>query len=395
LKKVPDSKTGRGQLPKVRDKKAVFVRSNPLDRDIRVPKLITAANRAGYTTRHIYWDRERVPEKQVEIENHEAIPLKLKAPWGLQILLLLPVWWGFVFFRLMAMRFDIVHAINVDSIIPCLIAARLKGKPVVYEILDFYVWLMPRGLSGIGLAIDKLCMRMADCVVVVDEEQGGGIGGIPNKHIVTIYDSPPDDLAVRTESTGEAKKQGFTLFYAGQLYRDRRLNLDKVIEAVRELDGVRLIVAGYGDMEDEFREMSARMPEKLDFIGKISYGEVIRRGQVADLFFVLRDPVLPFYRYICGSTLFNAMICGKPLLVNQGTSTTKKVTRENCGLAVDSGDAGAIKQAIIKLRDDQELYRELCKNARKAYDERYGWDIMAPRLAGLYDELTQEVNRAG
>jgi glycosyltransferase involved in cell wall biosynthesis len=396
LRKVPDFKTGRELLPKVREKEAVFVRSNPLDRDIRVPKLIAAANRAGYKTRHIYWDRERRNESQVKIDNHEAIPLRIKAPWGLQILLLMPVWWGFVFFRLMTMRFDIVHAINIDSIIPCLIAAKLKGKPVVYEILDFYVWLMPRWLSGIGLAIDKLFMRLATCVVVVDEEQPNGIGGIPNKRIVTVYDSPPDDLAGKFRSKREPeKKESFTLFYAGQLYRDRLLNLDKVIEAIRDIDGVRLIVAGYGDMEDDFRGMSSRSPDKLEFIGKISYGEVIRRGMEADLFFVLRDPILPFYRHICGSTLFNAMICGKPLLVNQGTSTTKKVIREKCGLAVDSGDAAAIKQAIIKLRDDPELYRELCKNARKAYDERYGWEIMARRLASLFNELTQEEKRAG
>ncbi len=396
MKKVPDSKTGGGLLPTMRGKKAVFVRSNPLDRDIRVPKEIAAVNRAGYKTRHIYWDRERRPERQVEIDNHEAIPLKLKAPWGLQILLLLPVWWGFVFIKLVTMRFDIVHAINIDSIIPCLVAGKLKGKPVVYEILDFYVWLLPRWLSGIGLAVDKLFMRLATCVVVVDEEQAGGIGGIPNKHIITVYDSPPDDLAGKVKIPGEKDdKKGFTLFYAGQLYRDRRLNLDKVITAVSEIDGVKLIVAGYGDMEEEFREMSARMAEKLEYIGKISYEEVIRRGLEADLFFVLRDPILPYYRYICGSTLFNAMICGKPILVNQGTSTTKKVIQEKCGLAVDSGDAGAIKQAIIRLHDNQKLYLELCANARKAYDERYGWEIMGQRLAGLYDELTQEVNRAG
>lgn len=380
----------------MRVKEAVFVRSNPLDRDIRVPKEIAAVNRAGYQTRHIYWDRERRPERQVEIENHKAIPLKLKAPWGLQILLFLPIWWGFVFIKLMTMRFDIVHAINIDSILPCLVAAKLKGKPVVYEILDFYVWLLPRGLSSIGLAVDKLFMRLATGVIVVDEEQAGGIGGIPNKRIVAVYDSPPDDLAGKVKRAPDNQgKKAFTLFYAGQLYRDRRLNLDKVVEAVGEIEGVKLIVAGYGDMEDEFREMSAHMPDKIEFIGKISYEEVIRRGHNADLFFVLRDPVLPFYRYICGSTMFNAMICGKPILVNQGTSTTKKVTQENCGLAVDSGDSGAIKQAIIKLRDNPELYHELSKNARKAYDERYGWEIMAERLVGLYDELTQEVNRAG
>ena len=191
------------------------------------------------------------------------------------------------------------------------------------------------------------------------------------------------------------KNEKFTLFYAGQLIRDRLLNLDKVIEAVKDIDGVKLVVAGYGDMAEEIGEMAARLPDKLEFIGKISYQEVIRRGRLADLFFVLRDPVLPFYRYICGSTLFNAMICGKPILVNLGTSTTKKVTGENCGLAVNSGDVQEIKQAIIKLRDNPQLCRELGANARQAYGQRYGWDIMSQRLVELYNQLTQEVNRAG
>jgi glycosyltransferase involved in cell wall biosynthesis len=148
-------------------------------------------------------------------------------------------------------------------------------------------------------------------------------------------------------------------------------------------------------MAEEIREMAARLPDKLEFIGKISYQEVIKRGLTADLFFVLRDPVLPFYRYICGSTLFNAMICGKPILVNRGTSTTKKVTQENCGLVVNSGDVREIKQAIIKLRDNPQLCRDLGANARKAYEQRYGWEIMGQRLVNLYNELTQEVNSAG
>ncbi len=372
------------------------MRSNPLDRDIRLPKEITAINRAGYGTRHIYWDREGHAEKPMELENHRAVPFRLKAPWGKWILFYLPLWWGFVFFRLLAMRFDIVHVINFDSVIPCVIAAKLKRKPVVYELLDVYEELLPAGLRAVGLAVDKLIMRLATAIVVVDDEQVAGIGGIPHRRIVTVYDSPPDYLINQDSSpTGSEKNRQFTLFYAGQLHRDRLLNMDKVIEVVKEIDGVKLVVAGYGEMVGEIGELAARLPDRFEFIGKIPYAEVIRRGLAADLFFVLRDPVLPFYRYICGSTLFNAMICGKPILVNQGTSTTKKVAQENCGIAVNSGDISEIKQAIIKLRDNPSLCHELGTNARQAYEQRYSWEIMGQRLVELYNELTQEVKGAG
>jgi glycosyltransferase involved in cell wall biosynthesis len=383
-------------MPLMRKKEAVFVRSNPLDRDIRLPKEITVVNRAGYRTRHIYWDREGHADKPMELADHQAIPFRLKAPWGLGVLPLLPLWWAFVFFRLLTMRFDIVHVINFDSVIPCIIAAKLKRKPVIYEILDVYEELLPAALRSVGLTVDRLLMRLATAIVVVDDEQAAGIGGIPHRRIVTVYDSPPDYLVNRGASPPEnAPGRPFTLFYAGQLHRDRLLNLDKVIEVVKEIDGVKLVVAGYGDMAGEIGRLAARQPDKFEFIGKIPYNEVIRRGLAADLFFVLRDPVLPFYRYICGSTLFNAMICGKPILVNQGTSTTKKVNQENCGIAVNSGDVDEIMQAVIRLRDNSSLCRELGANARRAYEERYSWDIMGQRLVNLFNELTQEVKGAG
>ncbi len=373
----------------MRQKEAVFVRSNSLDRDVRLPKEITAVNRAGYRTRHIYWDRERRADAPIKLENHRAIPFRLKAPWGLWVLPLLPLWWSFVFFRLLTLRFDIVHVVNFDSVIPCVIAAKIKRRPVIYEILDVYEELLPNWLRAIAFAVDKIFMRLAAAIIVVDDEEAQGIGGIPNRRIVTIYDSPPDYLI--TDGIKETRRnEKFTLFYAGQLIRDRLLNLDKVIGAIEDIAGVRLVVAGYGDLAEEIREKAVSLPDKLEFLGKISYQDVIRRGLAADLFFVLRDPVVPFYRYICGSTLFNAMICGKPILVNRGTSTTNKVTRENCGLAVNSGDVEEIKWAIIKLRDDPPLCRELGANARRAYDERYGWEIMSRRLVGLYNGLTGE-----
>jgi glycosyltransferase involved in cell wall biosynthesis len=241
-----------------------------------------------------------------------------------------------------------------------------------------------------------LFMRWASAIVVVDEELIPGIGGIPNKNIVTVYDSPPDYLVKDEVNAPVANPNNvFTLFYAGQLIRDRLLNLDKVIAAIKDIEGVKLVVAGYGDMAREIVRIADSIPEKLKYIGKISYAEVIRYGRAADLFFVLRDPVLPFYRYICGSSMFNAMICGKPILVNLGTSTTLKVTRENCGLTVNSGDVGEIKRAIIKLRDNPSLCHELGTNARRAYELTYGWVIMGQRLVDLYNKLTQEVDRAG
>ena len=81
-------------------------------------------------------------------------------------------------------------------------------------------------------------------------------------------------------------------------------------------------------------------------------------------------------------------MCGKPIIANEGTSTAIKVSQENCGLVVDANNIVEIREAIVKLRDNPTLCQELGVNARKAYEQKYGWPIMEQQLMNLYDELT-------
>lgn len=124
-------------------------------------------------------------------------------------------------------------------------------------------------------------------------------------------------------------------------------------------------------------------------MGSIGHEEVLRITAEADLLSVFRSHRVLASKYICGSKLLEAMMCGRPILVNKGTSTANKVLEENCGLVVDVNNIEEIKEAIIKLRDDPELCEELGANGRKAYEEQYGWEIMEQRLLTLYRELTR------
>ena len=78
-------------------------------------------------------------------------------------------------------------------------------------------------------------------------------------------------------------------------------------------------------------------------------------------------------------------------MVNQGTSTTRKVCEENCGVVVDGNNVEEIRNAIIKLRDNPRLCQELGANARKAYEQKYSWEIMGQRLVALYHQLGGEL----
>lgn len=379
-------------------KRVILIRTNLVDRDPWLAKEIDALKRGGYAITLLGWDRDckaSQPPQWEPGDNYREIRLRLRAPWGFKILPFLPIWWCFVFFWLTVERWDMAHAINFDSIIPAVIAAKLKRQPIIYEIFDVYLdrIALPRFLRQIGIYIDKIFMRLANAVIIANKAQEKELNGIPNSNTVEIYKPPPDYLK-KLDAQGN---DIFTILYAGVLYRRRHLNLDKVFQAIRNIDGVRLIVAGYGDQVRDIEQWVNQAEGKVKFIGKISYTEVLERTMTSDLLFALNAPIMPSVRYASCNKLFEAMMAHKPIIVSKGTAMADMVENENCGLVVDSNSVDEIRKAIVSLKESPQLCRQLGANGRRAYEGKYNREIMEQRLLTLYRDTwrkpSEDVNK--
>lgn len=371
------------------NKKIIIVRAGPLSRDTRVTKIISSLEKHGYMATLLSWDQTSVSKRSERYEagsNLRSLEFKLNVKMGIQTILALPIWWFFVFFRLMIEKWDLVHAVQITTIFPSLLAGIFKRKPVIYELLDIYEdsISIPRLMRNIFVYIDKIFMYFSTAVVLADEEEAVEVGGIPNSLIVPIYDSPHTLYKI---DLAHKKNDKFTLFFAGNLSKKKFLNIDKIVESLKDLNDVNVIIAGFGDLADDLNKWAEEMPDKLQFIGEISHAEVLERSAKADALFVLRSPSLLVNRYICGSKVLEAMMCGRPLIVNNGTSTAKIVKEANCGIIVDATNVSEIKNAILKLKDNEKYCNFLGINGKNAFDMRFSWSIMEYRLLNLYEQI--------
>ena len=371
------------------DKRVMIINEFVLDRDTRITKIIKMLKDNGYEVNLLCWDQGFKPPRSEKCEAGEfdrEIRLKLKAQWGTAKYITLPIWWIFVFFWLMITKWDIAHAVQIISALPAVLAGKLKNKPVVYDMLDVYEdsLSIPIQFRNFLIMIDKIIMRSAAAVVLADKEEIEEVGGIPNPRVITVYDSPRTNHKV---NSAHNDNDLFTLFFAGLLMKKKALNLDKIFRAIENLDGVRIIIAGYGDLVNDIEAWANMLPGKVQFIGEISHAEVLEKSAQADALFILRDPIVKVNKYICGSKILEAMMCGRPIIVNKGSSTSHIVSEENCGLVVDAHNIDEIKCAIIKLKENKDLCNRLGANGRDAYNIRYNWEIMEIRLLALYNEL--------
>ncbi|MGA2121744.1 MAG: glycosyltransferase family 4 protein [Methanoregula sp.] len=337
----------------------------------------------GYDVALLCWNRERKSDLG---DYHLKIqPLNLKGPYGIKSLILLPIWNLFVLYKLMVCEYDIIHVINFDSYLPSLIASKIRRKVVIYEIEDTYEdqIKLPTIIRIFSLGFDKFFLKFADGIILVDECQINEFKGLGHPNIQIVYDSPPD--MSRKFQQKMTDKKTFTIFYPGVLDKARMLNLNLIIQLVEKMDSVHLIISGYGDQVEDIKNKSATMPEKMKYIGWIpDRQEMFNMMHDADITFALKDPSVPLNRYICGSKLFEAMMCSIPIIVNKNSSAALKVKKHNCGIVVDANDQFEIELALIMFIKNPALREQLGNNGRRTYETIYDWDFMEERIQHVY-----------
>jgi glycosyltransferase involved in cell wall biosynthesis len=115
--------------------------------------------------------------------------------------------------------------------------------------------------------------------------------------------------------------------------------------------------------------------------------DVIPFTMKSDCVFLMIDPTHKYSKLALGNKQFEAMACGRPIICTKGTYSGEFTVKEDVGLAIDY-TADALREAIIRLRDDPALRERLGKNGLKAAIEKYNWPTQAEKLITLYESLS-------
>ena len=87
-----------------------------------------------------------------------------------------------------------------------------------------------------------------------------------------------------------------------------------------------------------------------------------------------------------GLALVEAMARGCPVIASDAASLPEIVTPEVNGLLVPPNRPEAIREAILRLREDADLWTRLSLGARRTVEERFTWDRVVDRCLEAYGE---------
>ena len=357
--------------------KIILVASNSIIRHPRIWKTVRSLKKK-YEISVLGWNREGISSEDI---NNYSVPVSLfgiRAPFGRPtVILYYPLFWIWILFRLLVSRPNVVHSIDLDTLLPCALYKLIARKRLVYDVHDRFGGYVPpkyKTLYNTINWVEEFLSKQANVLITVSEKVQQTFRSHP-KNCEVIMNFSEDYNMKKSKS-----KDGLlTLVYTGLILKDQ--GLDIVTSVLHGLKDVRLVLAGrVGDKE--LLDKMLKLPN-VKYLGLLERAKSLELEANSDAMVVLYDLQYRKNQLSSPNKIFEAMMCGIPLITNMEVNLVREI---DCGIIVDY-DTDEVKNAIIKLRDDSQLRDRLGSNGRKAFVDKYNWDSMEKKLFQIYSNL--------
>jgi phosphatidyl-myo-inositol dimannoside synthase len=157
-----------------------------------------------------------------------------------------------------------------------------------------------------------------------------------------------------------------------------RKGFDVVIEAISGLVGVQLAIAGEGR---DRRRLEKRAGGNVRFLGRVSDADLPALYASADVFAMCcRDRWNGLEAEGFGIVFLEAAACGVPAVAGRSGGSHEAVADGETGFVVDPRDVAAVRDAIARLIDDDELRMRMGTAARRRALDEFAYDRLVTRL---------------
>ncbi len=290
-----------------------------------------------------------------------------------------------LFFFLLFARFDVVNSVDLDTLLPGYLVAKIKGKRCVFDAHEYFsevpeVVQRPLVKKAWEALASRVIPRLKHCYTV-----GGGLAAIFSEKYGVPF-SVIRNMPLRKPGLPVFPKKNeapFFVLYQGVLNEGR--GLEETLEAMPSLPGVELWLAGEGDLSKKLREMAAEMSleGQVKFLGKISPAELPTLTSQADLGLnLLKNKGLNYY-YSLANKAFDYVQAGIPSLGMNFPEYAALNAEQEVFLLLDELSPAAIAAAILRLKMEKELFERLAANCRRAREE-WIWENEERKLLEIY-----------
>lgn len=288
-------------------------------------------------------------------------------------------------FFLLFSRFEAVCAIDLDTIVPAVLAGKLKGKKIVYDAHEYFTEVEEvvgrPAIQKMWRWIERQTVPRVDAAYTVSESLAQLFTQQYNKPFGLVR-----NVSMFKPSHHEPNSQSY-LIYIGAVNAGR--GLEQLIEAMQFIDN-QLYICGDGDILETLKALAATLnvSHKIKFWGYVQPAQLHELTANASIGYLLLDNKSLSYYYSLANKFFDYIHAEIPQITANFPEYQLLNKIYGVAILVDLTVA-EIVEATNKLLLDTAYYQQIANNTRRARQE-LSWQQESQKLLAIYQQLLMD-----
>lgn len=280
---------------------------------------------------------------------------------------------------------EVIHANDFDVLF-IVFLSRYKNAKIVYDAHEIYsknAFINKfKILSAIVQIIEKRIIKNIDTFITVSHAARDYYrnSNYPKEAIV-VTNAP---IKYKIDKKEKLAKDIFEVVYQGQIVSNR--GYEEFLESGSLItdDSIQLVIRGFGEREKSLREFKeAKNIKNVKFDPPVEIDNLVFKLSYSDVGVILTKGTSINFEYTVSNKIFECIHAGLPVILSPVKEHIFLNDKYNLGIVLDEVEPEKISKAIIELKNNKELYKELKQNAIKA-SETLTWQNEEKKLIKAY-----------
>lgn len=358
-------------------KSIIFTVTNSLHYDQRMIRICTSLSQAGYTVTLVGIKDGEPLEDKVYAQKRLSVWFQ-KGPAFYIAYNLRLFWW------LLFAKCDAICAIDLDTILPVWLAAKLRGKQRVYDAHEYFSQqkevVTRGGIYKIWHGIERKFIPKFKYGYTVSQSIADSFKQVYGADYIVIRNMP---LLKPLNTVPDQTKR--TILYQGAVNEAR--GLEFLIPAMKEINAI-LLIYGDGNFTEQVKTLitANNLQDKVLLKGKLLPDELDAVTKKASIGINLVEYIGLNQYYSLANKFFDYMHNAVPQVTMNFPEYKTINDHFEVALLIDDLQIRSIINAVEQLLTDKELYHRLQQNCLAAR-EKLNWQEEEKKLKTFYDKI--------
>ena len=285
---------------------------------------------------------------------------------------------------------DIIHANDLNALIPAYLASRKLHCKLVYDSheinVENYTTEGRSSIANVMKAVEQYLVKRVDLMVCVSHAAADYFAstyGISKPMVVTNCSLRKETLTEKSQ-----KHPGFEVINHGQFYPGR--GYEEMVEAAELVKGfpnIHICVRGFGKLEESMRkQVKEKQLDQFIFYPPVNVEQLIPEAARSHVGIAITKPVCLNFKLSVSNKLFEYAAAGLPVIMSNIPEHRYLNEKYHFGLILPDNTPQSLADAVLQLYQERELYQQLAANSKRMSQE-VNWENEFARLIQAEKEM--------